>query len=95
MPQSENELRSMAESLALGLALEDALSGLVQVHGMGYLDTFLERRLRRTVGELRKVATMAPAPSEMTALMDQQASYAEAVLRRTVEAVKKDPSPVA
>jgi hypothetical protein len=44
--QSRNEKRYMTEAQALGSALQDALADLVQVHGVQYLDVFLERRLR-------------------------------------------------
>jgi hypothetical protein len=82
----------MAESLVLGLALEDALSDLVQIRGIGYLDTFFERRMRRTVEAMRTMPT--GVPDLMKQMGDQQAESAEAALRHVIENVRRDPNPV-
>lgn len=91
--QSRTEQKYASETLALGLALEDALSDLVQVHGIGYLDTFLERRLRRTVNEMRRHIGIVDSPG-ITQLQVQGADDAEAALRQVVENVRRDPTPV-
>jgi hypothetical protein len=83
--QSRNEKRYMTEAQALGSALQDALADLVQVHGVQYLDVFLERRLNETVERLRQDVRMS-VPSILAA-QRSTADDAEAALRREVESV--------
>lgn len=91
--QSRDEQKYMNESLALGLALEDALAELVQVHGIGYLETFLERRMRRTVNEIRRYISVIDN-SGIAQLQEQSAQDSEAALRQVVENVRRNPNPV-
>jgi hypothetical protein len=91
-PQHPDERRYMGESLALSLALQDALSDLVQVHGIGYLDKFLERRMRRTVNALR--AAQDGSSEGSRAMQAEITDAGEAALRHAVEAVRRNPDPV-
>jgi hypothetical protein len=84
--QSRNEKRYMTEAQALGSALQDALADLVQIHGVQYLDVFLERRLNETVEKLRQEVRMS-VPSILAA-QRSTADDAEAALRREVESVR-------
>jgi hypothetical protein len=70
----------------LGSALQDALADLVQIHGVQYLDVFLERRLNETVEQLRQEVRMC-VPSILAA-QRSTADDAEAALRREVESVR-------
>ncbi len=90
--RSRDEKRSEAEATALGLALRDALCDLVQVHGLTYLDTFLERRLRHSVEELRR-DTGVNVPGILAAVRST-ADEAEAALRREIDFVRNNPTPV-
>ena len=84
--QTRNEKRYMTEAEALGSALQDALADLVQVHGIQYLDVFLERRLNETVEKLRQDVRVS-VPSILAA-QRSTADDAEAALRREVESVR-------
>jgi hypothetical protein len=84
--QSREEKRCSTEATALGLALQDALRDLVQVHGPGYLDTFLERQLQTVVDELR-CDTGVKIP-DVRATHSSAAEDAEAALRREIETVR-------
>ncbi len=87
----DEERRYKAEALALGFALQDALRDLVQVHGLKYLDTFLERRIRlapKELGEEERAISGVLAAAQRTRTDD-----AEAALRRAVERVRRDPKP--
>ena len=84
--QSREEKRCSTEATALGLALQDALRDLVQVHGPGYLDTFLERQLHTIVDELRS-DTGVKIP-DVRATQRSTAEDAEAALRREIETVR-------
>jgi hypothetical protein len=84
--QSRNEKRYKTEAQALGSALQDALADLVQIHGVQYLDIFLERRLNETVEKLRQEVRMS-VPSILAA-QRSTADDAEAALRREVESVR-------
>ena len=81
---STTEKQYRIEADALGAALRDALADLVQVHGLGYLNTFLERRLKETVEELREDSLRVPT---IRAAQRSAADYAEAALRREIESV--------
>ena len=88
---SREEKRYMTEARALGSALQDALRDLVKVHGVNYLDTFLERQLQSTVEELRRdVSVKAPG---ILAAQRSTADDAEAALRREIEGVRSSPKP--
>ena len=87
---SREEKRYMTEAMALGSALQDALRDLVKVHGINYLDTFLERRLQSTVEEMRRDNSMK-APGILAA-QRSTADDAEAVLRREIEMVRTRPN---
>jgi hypothetical protein len=75
----------MTEATALGAALQDALRDLIQVHGLNYLDTFLERQLQSTVEELRRDNSVK-VPG-LLAAQRSTADDAEAALRREIAAV--------
>jgi hypothetical protein len=86
---TREEKRYMTEAMALGAALQDALRDLVNVHGLDYLDTFLERRLHSTVEELRgDNALKAPG---ILAAHRSTADDAEAALRREIDLVRSSP----
>ena len=85
-----DEKRYRAEALALGFALQDALRDLVEVHGMQYLDAFLERRIRLT----RKDSGEDDGLSVLVAAQRSTADDAEAALRREVDRVRRDPKPM-
>jgi hypothetical protein len=86
---SREEKRYMTEATALGSALQDALRDLVKVHGINYLDTFLERQLQSTIEELRRdISVKAPG---ILAAQRSTADDAEAALRREVEGVRSKP----
>jgi hypothetical protein len=87
--QSRGEKRCKAELQALSSALRDALSDLVEVHGIQYLDVFLERRLNDTVEELRRGIGVA-VPSILAA-QRSAADDAEDALRREVDTVRRAP----
>ena len=87
--QSREEKRYMTEAMALGSALQDALRDLVKVHGINYLDTFLERRLQSTVEDLRRDNSVK-APGILAA-QRSTADDAEAALRREIEVVRSSP----
>jgi hypothetical protein len=87
---SRDEKRYQIEAMALGAALQDALRDLVKVHGINYLDTFLERRLQSTVEEMRRDNSMK-APGILAA-QRSTADDAEAALRREIEMVKSSPN---
>ena len=70
----------------LGLALQDALRDLVQVHGPGHLDTLLERQLHTVVDELRCDTGVKIA--DVRATHSSAAEDAEAALRREIETVR-------
>jgi hypothetical protein len=86
---SREEKRYMTEAMALGAALQDALRDLVGVHGVNYLDTFLERRLHSTVDELRG-GNALKAPGILAAHRST-ADDAEAALRREIDEVRSSP----
>ena len=73
-----------------GAALQDALRELVEVHGLSYLDTFLERRLHST--ELRGDNALK-VPGILSAHRST-ADDAEAALRREIETVRSSPKAV-
>jgi hypothetical protein len=87
--QSREEKRYETEAMALGSALQDALRDLVKVHGLTYLDTFLERRIHNTVEGLRR-DTGVNIP-QLRATQRTTADDAEAALRREIEAVRNNP----
>jgi hypothetical protein len=89
MAETRGKKRCMAELQALSSALRDALGDLVEVHGMQYLDTFLERRLKETVEELRKGGVGVPS---ILAAQRSAADNAEAALRREVDSVRIRPN---
>ena len=82
-------------SVALDVAL--GVGGLprgriVEVYGPEYLDTFLERRIRRNVRPfLSEIDASQTTP--IVTLWREHAEDAEAALRRTIEAVRRDPTP--
>src|SRR5215207_3950194 len=80
---TEKQYRIEAE--ALGAALRDALADLVQVHGVEYLNGFLERRLKETVENLQQDSLRVPS---IRAAQRSAADYAEAALHREVESVR-------
>jgi hypothetical protein len=84
--QSRGEKRCSTEATALGMALQDALRDLVQVHGPDYLDTFLERQLRNIVDQMR-CDTGVQIP-DVRATQRSAADDAEAAVRREVETVR-------
>jgi hypothetical protein len=87
---SREEKRYVTEAMALGSALQDALRDLVKVHGINYLDTFLERQLQSTVEELRRdISVKAPG---ILAAQRSTADDAEAALRREIEGVRSSPN---
>ena len=88
--QSRNEKRYKTEAEALGAALQDALDELVQVHGIHYLDVFLERRLQETVEGLRQDSLRFPS---IRAAQRSKADDAEAALRREVGSVRTKSKP--
>lgn len=77
-------------ALMLDFGLQDALCDLVQVHGVEYLDAFLERRLRRTIPQI----TQPLGHQAMDEMSARNAALAEKALRRLVENVRADPTPV-
>jgi hypothetical protein len=87
----DEEKRYKAQALALGFALQDALRDLVQAHGLQYLDTFLERRIRLAPKELGEEDR---AISGVLAAHRSRTDDAEAALRRAVERVRRDPKPL-
>ena len=90
---SREEKKYRIEAEALGSALQDALRDLVQVHGVEYLDSFLERRLNATVEHLREDPG-ANVPS-LLAAQRSLADDAEAALRREVDSVRRSPTQIA
>jgi hypothetical protein len=87
---SREEKRSKIEAMALGSALQDALRDLVKVHGITYLDTFLEGQLQSTVEELRRDSSVK-APGILAA-QRSTADDAEAALRREIGLVASSPN---
>lgn len=89
---TRNERRSSVEALVLSAGLEDSLCHLVEVYGPEYLDTFLERRIRRNVRPfLSEIDASQTTP--IVTLWREHAEDAEAALKRTIEAVRRDPTP--
>ena len=88
--KTREEKRYMTEAAALGSALQDALRDLIKVHGINYLDTFLERQLHSTVEGLR-CDTGLNIPG-IVAAQRSSADDAEAVLRREIEMVRSKPN---
>ena len=84
--QSRQEKRYNTEAMALGLALQDALRDLVEVHGSNYLNTFLERQLHTIVDEMR-CDTGVNIP-DIRATQRSTADDAEAALRREIQTVR-------
>ena len=87
--QTRDEKRYMIEAIALGAALQDALRDLVKVHGVDYLDTFLEDQLHKTVEQLR--CETGVNVSSIAAAQRSKADDAEAALRREIEMVRSRP----
>jgi hypothetical protein len=87
---TRGEKRYMTEAMALGSALQDALRDLVKVHGVEYLDTFLERQLRDTVEELRCDSGLN-VPGILAA-QRSAADDAEGALRREIQMARSSPN---
>jgi type III secretory pathway component EscV len=88
--QTREEKRYSTEAMALGLALQDALRELVEIHGSNYLNTFLDRQLHTVVEEMRS-DTGVNIP-DIRATQRSTADDAEAAVRREIETVRLNPS---
>jgi hypothetical protein len=92
---SREERRSSVEAMVLRAGLEDTLCYLVEIYGVDYLDAFLERRIRRNVQPFRHRDHRGKASPHAAELWRQHAQDAESILTRTIDAVRRDPSPPA
>lgn len=93
--QSREERRASIEAMVLRAGLEDTLCHLVEIYGIDYLDQFLERRVRRNVEPFRSQIDQARSSPQALDLWMEHAQDAENILKATIDAVRRDPSPPA
>lgn len=81
-----------SEMQVLRAGLEDCLCHLVELYGVDFLDSFLERRLRRNISPILAHAEEMDTEGQRSRLR-RHARAAEQLLREIVESVRKDPTP--